>query len=323
MLRRNLGIDIGTQQISICSADEGLLLREPSVAAVEVGTDRVEAVGRRAFAVVEKFPKRFRLCWPVWDPVVKSAGILSNMLKMLIHQAVGRMLLHPHVMVSIPCDLTEAQANAVEDAVLDAGAARAHFQVAPLCAALGVGVDFSVPVGRFLVHVGASRTEVAMIFIGDMVSHTTIPVGGVQFDNAIIEYVRQHHGIAIGKKAAEQIKMRIGTIARDAEEKKLEVKGRCVVTGEPKSITLSSKEMLGAMIEPLTLILDAIIGVIEQMGDDMRADVAKEGITLTGGGLLSGMDKFLDEIMGLRVHRAPNAETAAVEGAVIALSKLC
>ena len=322
MLRRNLGIDIGTKQISICSADEGLLLREPSVAAIEIGSDEVVAVGRRALALASKHPQRLRLCWPVWDPVVENVQVLSVMLKMLIDQAIGRTFLRPHMVISVPCDLTDAQADAVEDAVKKAGVAReCSLLAAPLCAALGAGVDISVPVGQLLVHVGASRTEVAIIFVSEMVTQMTIPVGGVQFDSAIMEYVQQRHGLMIGKRAAEQIKMRIGTVYKAAEEKRIEVKGRRADNGEPGSVTLSSKEMLGAMVDPLTAILDAIISVIEQTSEDMRADVAKGGITLTGGGLLADMDKFLDEVMGLRVLRPANAETAAAEGAVIAFTK--
>ncbi len=322
MLRKNLGIDIGTKQISICSMDEGLLLREPSVAALDIDTDEVIAAGNSALRLVDANPDRLRLCWPIWDPIVKSADILSSMLRILFRRAIGRTMLRPQVMVSIPCDLTEAQTNAVEDAVLAAGAARVHLLEAPLCAALGVGLDFSSPVGQLVVHVGASRTEVAMIFIGEMVTHLTIPVGGTSFDSAIIEYMRNKHGIFIGKRTAEQIKIRIGNVAKSAEEKKLDVKGRCTKTNESRIVTLSSKEMLGALTEPLTAILDAIIAVIEQTGDDMRADIAKSGVMLTGGALLSGMDKFFDEVMGLRVRRAANAETAAVEGAVVALSRL-
>lgn len=322
MLRKNLGIDIGTRQISICTVEEGLLLREPSVAAVEIDTDEVIEAGTPALRLVDAHPDRLRLCWPVWDPIVKSADILSAMLSIFLRRAVGRTLLRPQVMVSIPCDLTEAQTNAVEDAVLAAGAARVHLLEAPLCAALGVGFDFSSPVGQLLVHVGASRTEVAMIFIGEMVTHLTIPVGGTQFDSAIIEYMRKKHEIFIGKRTAEQIKIRIGMVAKSAEEKTLDVKGRCMKTKQPRVVTLSSKEMLGALMEPLTAILDAIVTVIEQTGDDMRADIAKGGVMLTGGGLLVGMEKFLDEIMGLRVRRAANAETAAVEGAAAALSRL-
>lgn len=322
MLRKNLGIDIGTKQISICSMDEGLLLREPSVAALDIDTDEVIAAGTSALRLVDANPDRLRLCWPIWDPIVKSADILSSMLRILFRRAIGRTVLRPQVMVSIPCDLTEAQTNAVEDAVLAAGAARVHLLEAPLCAALGVGLDFSSPVGQLVVHVGASRTEVAMIFIGEMVTHLTIPVGGTSFDSAIIEYMRNKHGIFIGKRTAEQIKIRIGNVAKSAEEKKLDVKGRCTKSNESRIVTLSSKEMLGALTEPLTAILDAIIAVIEQTGDDMRADIAKSGVMLTGGALLTGMDKFFDEVMGLRVRRAANAETAAVEGAVVALSRL-
>jgi rod shape-determining protein MreB len=161
-----------------------------------------------------------------------------------------------------------------------------------------------------------------MIFIGEMVTHLTVPVGGSAFDSAIIEYMRKRHELFIGKRTAEQIKLRIGMISKTAEEKHLDVKGRCMKTKEPRIVTLSSKEMLGALTEPLTSILDAIVSVIEQTGDDMRADIAKGGVVLTGGALLSGMDQFLDEVMGLRIRLAANAETAAVEGAAVALSRL-
>ena len=322
MLRKNLGIDIGTKQISIYSLEEGLLLHEPSVAAVDIDTSEVVEAGRAALRLVDANPDRLRLCWPVWDPIVKSADILSSMLRILLRRAVGRTMLRPQIMIAIPCDLTEAQTNALEDAVLSAGASRVHLLEAPLCAALGVGLDFSSPVGQLIVHIGASRTEVAMIFIGEMVTHLTVPVGGSAFDSAIIEYMRKRHELFVGKKTAEQIKRRIGTIAKSAEEKRLDVKGRCMKTKEPRIVTLSSKEMLGALTEPLTSILDAIVSVIEQTGDDMRADIAKGGVVLTGGAVLSGMDQFLDEVMGLRIRLAANAETAAVEGAAVALSRL-
>lgn len=322
MLRKNLGIDVGTKKISIYSIEEGLLLHEPSVAAVDIDTNEVVEAGKPAMRLVDANPDRLRLCWPVWDPIVKSADILSSMLRILLRRAVGRTVLRPQIMASIPCDLTEAQTNALEDAILSAGASRVHLLEAPLCAALGVGLDFSSPVGQLIVHIGASRTEVAMIFIGEMVTHLTVPVGGSAFDSAIIEYMRKRHELFVGKKTAEQIKLRIGMIAKSAEEKHLDVKGRCMKTKEPRIVTLSSKEMLGALTEPLTSILDAIVSVIEQTGDDMRADIAKGGVVLTGGAVLSGMDQFLDEVMGLRIRLAANAETAAVEGAAVALSRL-
>lgn len=322
MLRKNLGIDLGSTQISICSTEDGLLLKEPSVAAVDVDTDEVIEVGSLALRAVSQNPDRLRLCWPLWDPVVKCADVLSAMLKLFIRRAIGRAVLRPRLMLAIPSDLTEAQANAVEDAALAAGASHVHLLEAPLCAALGVGFDFSSPVGQLLVHVGASRTEVAMIFIGEMVTHLTVPVGGARFDSAIIRYMRDKYQLYIGKRTAEQIKIRIGKVAKSAKEQKLDVKGRCMNTKEPRIVTLSSKELLGALMDPLTSILDAIISVIEQTGDDMRADIAKGGVVLTGSGLLSGMDQFLEEVMGLRVTRAPNAETAAAEGTALALSRI-
>lgn len=322
MFRKGLGLDIGTTQTTICSVEDGVLLREPTVAAVDVDTDEVMEAGDAAIQMVNNSPDKMRLCWPVWDPVVKSAEVLAAILRIFFHRAIGRTLLRPQVMVAIPCDLTEAQSNAVEDAVLAAGASRVHLLEAPLCAALGVGFDFASPTGQMLVHIGASRTEAAMIFIGDMVTHITVQTGGKHFDNAIIRYMRSKHKLYVGSRTAEQIKIRLTNLSSTHEEKKLDVKGRFVDTKVPRIVTLSSREMLGALRDPLSAVLDAIVSVVEQTGDDMRADIARGGIVLTGGAVLTGMDQLLADVMGLRARVAANADTAAAEGAAKALERL-
>jgi rod shape-determining protein MreB len=161
-----------------------------------------------------------------------------------------------------------------------------------------------------------------MIFIGDMVTHMSVPVGGVQLDSAIIRYMRNKHRVYIGKRTAEQIKIRIGNISGDHEEQKLDVKGRSVEDKTPRVVSISSKEMLGAMRDPITDMLDSIVSVVEQTGDDMKADIAKGGIVLTGGAVLSGMDQFVADVMGLKARTATNADTAAAEGAALALERL-
>ncbi len=322
MFRKGLGIDIGTTQTTICSVEDGILLKEPTVAAVDIDTDEVVEAGEFALRKVDESPDKLRLCWPVWDPIVKNVEILSAMLRIFFRRAIGRTLLRPQVMVSIPCDLTEAQTAALEDAVLGAGASHVYLLEAPLCAALGVGFDFASPTGQMLVHIGASRTEAAMIFIGDMVTHVSVQVGGERFDSAIIRYMRSKHNLYIGKRTAEQIKIRLVNLSAGHEEKKLDVKGRFVDTKVPRVVTLSSKEMLGALRDPLATVLDAIVSVVEQTGDDMRADIAKGGVVLTGGAVLNGMDQLLADVMGLRTRVAANADTAAAEGAAIALSRL-
>ena len=322
MLRKGLGVDIGTTQTTVCSVEDGVLLREPTVAAVDVDTDEVLEAGNAAIKMVNSSPDKLRLCWPVWDPVVKSQRILSAILRIFLRRAIGRTVLRPQVMVAIPCDLTEAQSNAVEDAVIDAGASRVHLLEAPLCAALGAGFDFASPTGQMLVHVGASRTEAAMIFIGDMVTHITVQTGGKQFDDAIVRYMRSKHKLYIGTRTAEQIKIRLADLCATHEERKLDVKGRFVDTKVPRVVTLSSREMLGALRAPLSAVLDAIVSVVEQTGDDMRADIARGGIVLTGGGVLSGMDQLLADVMGLRARVAANADTAVAEGAALALERL-
>ena len=322
MLRRGLGIDIGTTQISFYAAEGGLLLKEPNVAAIDVDTEQVVEAGVPAMRMVKQSPDRLRLCWPVFDPVVKCANILSAILRIFLRRALGRTLLRPTALVSIPCDLTEAQTNAIEDAVLAAGISRVHLLEAPLCAALGVGFDFSKPQGQMLVHVGASRVEAAVIFLGDMVTHATVDVGGNRFDSAIIHYLRNKYQLYIGQRTAEQIKKRIAIVAEHDEPKTLEVKGRCMRTREHRIVTLSSKEMLGALREPLAALLDAAITVVEKSGVEMKADIAKAGIVLSGGGVLPGLDQFLADIMGIRVRVATNADTAAAEGAAKALSQI-
>ena len=321
MFRKNIGIDIGTTQISICTAEDGLLLKEPSCAAVDIDTDEVIEAGKVAVRMVESSPDKYRLCWPVWEPVVKCADILSAMLRILMRRAVGRTAFRPQIMVSIPCNLTEAQANAVEDAALAAGAAKAHLLEAPICAALGAGVDFSSPVAHMLIHMGASNTEIAVIFMGEMVAHVTVSTGGSKFDSAIIRYMRAKHKLSVGKRTAEQIKIRLLTV-KDEDARTLEVKGRCIETKEPRVVSLSSREMLAAISEPLAEVMDGIVSTLDQIGDDMRADIVKEGILLTGGGVISGFDWFLNQLLKVKVRRAENAANAAVEGAAMALSRL-
>ncbi len=322
MLRKGIGIDVGATQISISSAQGSLLLRDLNVAAIEVETGKVIEAGAAAVRYLKEFGDRVELCWPAWEKVVRHADVLSEIFRIFLRRALGRAFFKPEAMVSIPCDLTEAQTNAVEDALLGAGAHRVHFLEAPLCAALGVGFDFSAPSGQMIIHMGASRTEVAIVFLGDMVAYRTDTVGGNAFDEAIIAYMKNVHHLHIGKRTAEQIKIRIGNVSNHETPKKIDVKGRCLDTGEQRVVTLSSRDMLGVLQEPIMAIFDLIHGVITKAGDEMRADVAQYGIVLTGGGVLGGFDQFLYDALGLQARIAPNAETAAVEGAAKALSKI-
>ncbi len=321
MLRKGIGLDIGTTQTTICTAEEGILLKEPSIVAMDVDTGEVLEAGNAAFEKQKSTPDRVRLIRFSYDELVKAPGLLTSMLRIFLRRALGRTAFRPRVMVSIPCDLTESQTNALEDAVLAAGVSRVHLLEAPLCAALGAGFDFSSPVGQMLVHIGATRTEAAMIFIGDMVTHCTVPAGGNAFDSAIMRYLRDRHGLFVGKRTAEQVKIRIGKLIPD-KEKKLEVRGRSVADKSPKSVMVCEPEMLVAMKDPISEVLDAVMTVIEQTGPDLKADISKNGIVLTGGGCLGGMDQFLADVIGVRAKCAAGAATAAATGAAIALERL-
>ena len=322
MLRKGLGIDIGSTQISICALEGGLLLREPNVAAIEPETGKVLEAGHEATRLAKEMPGRIKLCWPAWDSVVKNAAVLSAIVRIFLHRALGRTVLRPHAMVSIPCDLTEAQVNATEDALLAAGIGRVHLLEAPLCAALGVGFDFSIPTAQMLIHIGASRTEAAVIFLGDMLVHKTAHVGGNQFDAAIVRYMQEKYQLAISHRTAEQIKIRLAMVADHTDIKRLDVKGRDLKTREQRVVSISSDKMKDALKEVLVPVMDVACAMIEGTADEIRVDIAKGGVVLTGGGVLPGMDQFLADFMGVRATVATNADTAAAEGAAKALAKL-
>lgn len=322
MLRKEIGIDIGSTQISICTPDGVLLLREPNVAALDGETGKVLAAGDDAIRLYKEKSGNVHLCYPAWDSVVKHANVLSTILREFLYRALGRTLLRPHAMVCIPCDLTEAQINATEDAVMAAGVARVHLLEAPLCAALGVGFDFSVPTAQMILHIGASRTEAAVIFLGDILVRKTAHVGGVRFDEAIVRYVQEKYQLAISPRTAEQIKIRLVMLADGAPAKTQDVRGRDMKTRESRVITLSSDQMKDALKEALIPVVDAALSMVEGTADEIRVDIAKGGVVLTGGGVLAGMDQFLADVMGVRATIATNADTAAVEGAAKALAKL-
>ena len=322
MIRKQIGIDIGSTQISICNSTGELLLREPNVAVLEPHTGKVLAVGREAVNLSKEKKGRVNLCHPAWDGVVKHATVLSTILRELLYRALGRTLLRPHAMISIPCDLTEAQLNATEDAVLAAGVGHVHMLESPLCAALGVGFDFSVPTAQMLIHIGASKTEAAVIFLGDMLIHKTVPVGGKHFDEAIVRYVRDKHQLAINARTAEQLKISIANVADHTEIKSQNIRGRDLKTGDLRVVTLTSDKMKDALKDVLVPIVDVACAMVEGTADEIRVDIAKGGIVLTGGGVLDGLDQFLADIIGVRATTASNANTAAAEGAAKAMLKI-
>ena len=322
MLRKEIGIDIGTTQISICTPDGVLLLREPNVAALDPDTGKVLETGHGALRLHKERKGLVHLCYPAWDGVVKYANVLSAILREFLYRALGRTILHPHAMVCVPCDLTEAQITATEDAVLAAGVRRVHLLETPLCAALGVGFDFSVPTAQMLIHIGASRTEAAVIFLGDMLIRRTAHVGGMHFDEAIRRYMLEKYQLSISSRMAEQIKIRFVRLDDHTDVTTQEVRGRDVNSKELRVVKLRSTEMKDALKNVMFPIVDAALTMAEDSADEIRVDIAKGGVVLTGGGVPRGMGQFLADILGVRASVATNADTAAAEGAAKALAKL-
>ena len=322
MLRKEIGIDIGTTQISICTPDGVLLLREPNVAVLDPDTGKVLATGHGALRLHKERKGLVQLCYPARDGVVKHANVLSAILREFLYRALGRTFLRPHALVCVPCDLTEAQIAATEDAVLAAGVSRVHLLETPLCAALGVGFDFSVPTAQMIIHVGASRTEAAVIFLGDMLIRKTAHVGGVHFDEAIRRYMLEKYQLSISGRMAEQIKIRFVRVDDHDDVTTQEVRGRDATTKELRVVKLKSNEMKEALKNVMFPIVDAALSMAEDSADEIRVDIAKGGVVLTGGGVLRGLGQFLADILGVRASVATNADTAAAEGAAKALAKL-
>ena len=319
---RNIGIDLGTATVLVYVQGKGIVLQEPSVVAIDTNTDKILKVGEEAQQMLGRTPGNISAVRPLRDGVISQYEVTLKMIQYFIRRACGNMFFQPKVMICIPSGITEVEERAVKDAAREAGAGKVYLIEEPTAAAIGAGLNIYEAEGNMVVDIGGGTTDVAVLSLGGVVVSESIKIAGDKFDEAIMRYVRKKYNVLIGERTAEAIKKHIGAVYDHPKAKTVEVKGRCMKTQEPRVVAVSSKEMLGALTEPLTSILDAILLVIEQAGDDMCADITRGGVMLTGGALLKGMDSFLEDVMGLQVRIASNAETAAVEGAALALSKI-
>ena len=319
-LRRNIGIDLGTVNVLVFVEGKGVVFREPSVVAVDTESDRIVAVGAPAQALIGRAPANIETIRPLRDGVISQYDVTLKMLQYCIRKACGNMLLPPRVMVCVPSGVTEVEERAVVDAAKEAGAGKVYLMEEPVAAALGAGVDISAPVGRMVIDIGGGTTDIAVISMGGVVVSESVRVAGERLDEAIGRYVRKQHGVLIGTQTAELIKQRIGALYTHREVRSVEVRGRSAQTGLPQLITLSSKEMLEAMAEPVSAIMDAVCSVIERTPPELLGDILKYGIIMTGGGsMIYGFDRLIQKVTGVPVRVADDPITCVARGTGLAL----
>ena len=305
MFSRDIGIDLGTATVLVFVEGKGIVLNEPSVVAVDTSSDTIAKIGKDAQAMLGRNPTHIDVIRPLKEGVISRYDVTQKMIQYFIRRACGNSVFRPRVVICIPTGISEVEERAVIDAGSQAGARKTYLIDEPVAAALGAGVDIYSPVGSMIVDIGGGTTDVAVISLGGVVVSQSIKVAGDKFDEAIMRYVRRKYNVAIGERTAERVKMQIGAVYEHGEAQTMEVKGRCLIQGLPKNITLSSKEMLEAMMEPISSILDTICSIIEKTPPELVGDILKNGIILVGGGsLLQGLDKLIEDVTGIRTRLA-------------------
>lgn len=311
----DIGIDLGTASVLIYVRGKGIVLKEPSIVAINTKTNEVIAVGEEARAMIGRTPKKIVSIRPLKRGVIDDYDAAEKMLKYFIHKCIGNRLIKPRIAVCVPSGVTEVERRAVEDATRQAGARSVEVIEEPIAAAIGAGVDISRPCGSMIVDIGGGTTDIAVISLGGAVVKKSIKIGGDNFDESIGRYMRKTYNILIGERTAENIKMKIGCAYKREVTEELEVKGRNLVTGLPRSIRITSDEILDALREPVNDIVHAVRSVLEITPPELAADVAERGIILTGGGsLIYGLDKLITEQTGIHTDNAEDAVSCVAIG---------
>jgi len=301
--RTDLGIDLGTATTLVYVKNRGIVLNEPSVVAIDQNTNKFLAVGEEARRMLGRTPGNIIAIRPMKDGVISNYHITERMLKYFITKAVGRTFFKPRVIVCVPSGVTEVEKRAVLEASNHAGARKTFLIEEPIAAAIGAGIDITEPNGNMIVDIGGGTTDVAVISLGGIVISQSLKIAGDEFDEYITRYIRKKHNMMIGERSAEELKISIGTVYPREKEVYMDVRGRNLLTGLPRTVKISSSELLEAMEEPMDNIIQAIHSVLEKTPPELAADIGDRGIFLTGGGaLIHGIDKLIRERTGIKVN---------------------
>lgn len=316
MFSRDIGIDLGTANTLIYMKGKGIVLREPSVVAVDVKNDRVLAVGNEAKQMIGRTPGSIQAIRPLKDGVIADFDITSNMLKQFIRKVVsGGAFSKPRIIICIPSGVTEVEKRAVDEAAFQAGSKDTYLIEEPMAAAIGAGLPVEEATGSMVVDIGGGTAEVAVISLGGIVTSRSVRVAGDEFDDSIINYIKKKYNLLIGERTAEEIKIGIGSAYPYPDEGEMEIKGRNLLDGLPSNIKITSEEIREALSDPVASIVDAIRSTLELTPPELSADIIDRGIMLTGGGaLLRGLDQLIANETGIPVNVAESPLDCVVDG---------
>lgn len=325
LFSQDIGIDLGTGNTLVCAKNKGIIIREPSVVAVDVKNtpSKVVAVGEEAKQMLGRTPGSITAVKPLKDSVIADFDITTDMLREFMKKATsGSLFSRARVLICIPSSITEVERRAVHDAAKSAGARYVSLIEAPMAAAIGAGMPVADATGSMVVDIGSGTSEVAVISLGDIVASRTVKTAGDAFDNAIVQYIKKNFNLLIGERTAEDIKLSIGSAYPYDGEAAVSVKGRNLSDGLPKTVEITSKEVRQALADPLSQITDAIRSTLEKTPPELSSDIISSGIILTGGSaLLRGLDKLIEKETGMPVHIAEKPIDCVITGIAICLRK--
>ena len=312
----DIGIDLGTATVLVYIKGQGIVIKEPSVVAIDKDTNTILAVGEEARRMLGRTPGNIVAIRPLRGGVISNYEITEKMLKYFIEKAIGkRSFVKPTIAVCVPSSVTDVERRAVEDATRQAGARQVHIIEEPIAAAIGAGIDIAKACGNMVVDIGGGTTDIAVISLGGTVVSESLKIAGDNFDENIIRYMRKKHNVLIGERTAEDLKVHIGTAYERATPVTLEVRGRNLITGLPKNITVTSEEMHEALQESVLAICDAVHTVLEKTPPELAADISDRGIVMTGGGsLLYGLDKLIKARTGINAIIAEDSVSCVAVG---------
>ncbi|MBR3866682.1 MAG: rod shape-determining protein MreB [Butyricicoccus sp.] len=311
----DIGIDLGTASVLVYVKGKGIVLNEPSVVAVDKRSGKIVAVGADAQKMLGRTPGSIIAIRPLREGVISDYEMTERMIKEFIRKVMGFRLFKPNVVMCVPSIITEVEERAVIDAGLQAGAKRVFLVEEPVAAAMGAGIDIALPNGNMIVDIGGGTTDIAVISLHDIVVSTSIKVAGDKFDEAIIKYIRRKHNVLIGERTAEAIKAEIGCVYPRPEELAMEIKGRCLMTGLPRTFTVTSTEVLEAFEEVVSSIVEAVHSVLERTPPELTGDISTNGIVMTGGGaMIWGFDKLIAAKTGIPTRVADDAISCVAYG---------
>ncbi len=314
-LSRDLGIDLGTANILVYAEGQGIVLREPSVVAIDKNTGKVLQVGAAARNMLGRTPGNVVAVRPLRDGVISDYEMTEKMLAEFLKKIIRYSLVKPRVVVCVPSGVTEVEERAVIQAAMEAGARRVYLIEEPFAAGLGAGLNLTTPNGFMVVDIGGGTTDIAVLSLNDIAVSSSIKIAGDTFDETIITYLRRRHGLLIGANTAEEIKITIGSVEQRPEEVSMPVKGRDLKTGLPKDAVVTSTELLEVLRRPARFIVEEILSVLEQTSPELVADIAQNGILLTGGGAqIYGMDRMIRERTEISCMVADNADSCVALG---------